>query len=194
MEGLEKRKSLRLTLPGATVTLSSGDEIKVCNISLEGINLQIQAPLNSKIQGKLNLSGKTVGLIDILVVNHQGDSSGGLITNAADLRDVLTSWFNPKELIANLLPSDITDNYLTYEDQHHKCQFKFEFNHAKKINKVEILIFENMVLWNNTGWGTGKDSVVDKQPDTQKIELAKNMIKESSVFPQSFKDWLLELN
>lgn len=194
MEGLEKRKSLRLTLPGATLKLSDGTSIKINNISLEGINLQGNLPINSKIEGTLTLSDNKIGDIQVLIVNHQKDCSGGVISNAQDLCSVLTSWFNPKNLISNLMPRDITDNQLYYEDLDHNCRFNFYFNQAKKINKVEIFIYENMILWTGGGWQTGQVNKVDIKPDAQKIKLAKNLIKESQVFPQSFKDWLLDLN
>lgn len=193
MEKREQRQSLRLTLPAAELITSQG-VIKVNNISLQGINLQGNYPLNSLIKGSLTLSGQMVGEVKILIVNHQKESCGGIIVNAKDLAPILNTWFNPKSLITNLAPSDITDNCLSYEDYNHRCRFNFKFNPQKKIEVVEVLIYNNLILWSAQGWQTGIDSVLDQKPDQQKITLVQTLIKESPVFPQSFKDWLLELN
>jgi hypothetical protein len=192
MEGPEQRKSLRLTLPGALLVMASG-QVKVNNISLEGINLLGRYPLNSTVQGTLTLEGQVVGELTVLIVNHQAQTSGGVIVNAAQVASQLQTWFDPKTLITNLVPSAITENLLSYEDFTHHCRFNFAFNATKKIDKVEILIYESRVSWTATGWQTGQGQNWDRQPDGQKIKLAQTLINESAVFPQSFKDWLLAL-
>jgi hypothetical protein len=194
MEGLEQRKSLRLSLPGAILETDTGIKININNISLEGINLSGLYPIHSSLTGRLNLGATSLGRIDVVIVNQQKNSSGGQIRNSLDLAKQLKKWFDPKLLISNLSPSDIMENKIVYEDHAHNCRFMFWFNQAKKINKVEVSVYNDLVVWASNGWQTGKGTHIDTKVDAQKVVLAKRLIQESEVFPQSFKDWLLDLN
>jgi hypothetical protein len=193
MELMEKRKSVRLNLNDSWVETST-QVIKVNNLSLEGLNLQGLFPVNESLSGFLFLNKKLIGPVSINIVNHQNDSSGGVFTNSSSILDLIKPWFNPIELVNKLRPNSF-NNHLTYNDRENRCSFDFTFDDYKKIQKVKISLFENTIIWDNLSnqWQTFSSHQKDGQVDKHKLSLAQNMVGQTKAFPQSFKDWLLDL-
>lgn len=168
----EKRKEIRLTLSNAYLQID-GQRVNINNLSLQGLNLNNSFPINSTLEGKLFLGEEDLGVVFLQVLNHQGISSGCFIINHGEIKEKLEQWFDPKKIVSKLKPKSF-DNYLKYEDMANKCSFWFQFNDDKKINSIEIKIYENKLNWSeDTGWKTFSSIHPDPKIDILKMNLAK---------------------
>lgn len=187
---MEKRKEVRLSLPNAYIKIQE-QCIPVENISYSGLRLKSLLPLNSSCSGILIIGEESVA-VDFKIVNTLQSTSGGIFLDPLKLRIFLEPWFNPQTLMSKLKPLRSSEG-LFYEDHDHGCWFKFYFDQDKQINKINISIHNNSVVWEGNIWTTFSGSEKDIFQDIHKIQLVKNMIDQTRAFPQSFKDWLFDL-
>lgn len=191
MELKDRRKSIRLTMVNSWVVIQN-QKYEVLNLSPEGIRIQGQFPGLDRLNGELWLNGQSLGRVLLQVVNQQNQTVGAVILNEP-LKNNIQPWFNPLKLVQQLQPQYFNDQ-LTYEDQNNNCSFKFFFDNLKKITKVAIELQADKIEWTENGWQTYSQHRPDLILDTHKIKLVQKMVQEGQTFPQSFKDWLLELS
>lgn len=187
---MEKRKEVRLSLHNVVFECDN-THYPVDNVSLSGIRIKKQFPLNANLLGVLIMGDKKIPL-NIKVVNSVSNFSGCLILNTEEVKPFLEPWFNPHNLISKLKPEKGFQG-LFYEDHNHNCWFKFFFDDSKKINKILVTIHNDEILWDNNKWTSVSAGIQDAQLDLNKIKLLRDMVVGTRAFPQSFKDWFLDI-
>lgn len=186
----EQRKEVRLNIPDASL-LVGHRAFEVINLSYSGIKINHSFPVGVVVKGQLVIQDHQCE-VEILIVNQCHDNCGGSFVNHQETTLFLDPWFNPHVLIGKLKPKKNIQG-LSYEDLSHNCKFNFSYGENSQIKSIEISFHNNKLFWDSHAWHSFSGESPDLILDEHKVKLAKEMVIKTTAFPQSFKEWLLDL-